>query len=95
MYSVNRVFSKSLFIAYYGLPASTMVADAFIFIFFIFILNYLNTKSLQQFQNKTKKNLITIIHYNIYIFTVYLPKTYLDAAALPGSRVFVFFQLLK
>ena len=62
----------------------------------MFILNYLNTKSLLQFQNKTrKKNLITIIHYNIYIFTVYLPKTYLDAAALPGSRVFVFFQLLK
>ena len=45
--------------------------------------------------NTTKKNLITIIHYNIYIITVYLFKTYLDAAALPGSRVFVFFQLLK
>ena len=45
--------------------------------------------------NRRKKNLITIIHYNIYIFTVYLSKTYLDAAALPESRVFIFFQLLK
>ena len=60
-----------------------------------FILNYLNTKSLQQYKVTKEKSLITIIHYNIYIFTVYLSKTYYEAAALPGSRVFVLFQLLK
>ena len=65
------------------------------FSFFHFILNYLNTKSLQQYKVTKEKSLITIIHYNIYIFTVYLSKTYYEAAALPGSRVFVFFQLLK
>ena len=63
--------------------------------FHFFILNYLNTKSLQQYKVTKEKSLIIIIHYNIYIFTVYLSKTYYEAAALPGSRVFVFFQLLK
>ena len=64
--------------------------------FFIsFILDYLNTKSLQEYKVTKENSLITIIHYDIYIFTVYLSKTYYEAAALPGSRVFVFFQLLK
>ena len=65
-----------------------LVPSMFHFSFF-FILNYLNTKSLQQYKVTKEKSLITIIHYNIYIFTVYLSKTYLDAAARPGSRVFV------
>ena len=72
-----------------------LISESCRHIIFIFILNYLNTKSLQQYKVTKEKSLITIIHYNIYIFTVYLSKTYYEAAALPGSRVFVFFQLLK
>ena len=41
--------------------------------------------------------LFFIFHFKLFKhkIPVFLPKTYLDAAALPGSRVFVFFQLLK
>ena len=81
-------------VPFLGLTFSNLYAIMAIFIF-IFIINYLNTKSLQQYKVTKEKSLITIIHYNIYIFTVYLSKTYYEAAAVPGSRVFVFFQLLK
>ena len=42
-----------------------------------------------------RKNLIRIIHYKTNIYTVYQSETNLEAAALPGSSVFVSIQLLR
>ena len=38
---------------------------------------------------------LSLLHYNIFIFTVYLSKTYYEAAALPGSQHFSCFLNLQ